>query len=493
MIGGKKVENYQNLIISSLVSNIKKIYDRAGKDKKFPNYISKISDKENMEKILNHSKEIALLIDKYSPGKDKFSNQPLESVFNVFRTNLNNNKTSFTLNCDEFIPKSKSSINKNDYSNIVKELELNIDKVLENKELNNMLSIMEPKLSKVPLKTNGEKIYDISIYDNAILTAALIGCNYYSFIENNQSDKNYILLSADVSGIQSFIYTISSKGALKLLRGRSFYLEIIVENIIDEILEEIGLCRANLLYSGGGHFYMLLPNTARVKDIIKKSKENINGWFLDKYSIDLYLEISYVEVGDEQLCNKDTKNNLVGQMYKDVGNKNSKGKLQRYNINQLEKIMFEGKNEQDEKECLVCHKSFKVDEERGFCENCTNIMELGSNLPKIYNGEKCIVIRQAKWSESLEIPSINGNKKLYLTYEDEKEVNSYKRIYNINKKNKIGKNVINIYAGIYSKQSDLDENLITFEELASKSMGVKKNRCTKSRCRQLRKGIYKWI
>ena len=39
--------------------------------------------------------------------------------------------------------------------------------------------------------------------------------------------------------------------------------------------------------------------------------------------------------------------------------------------NQLEKIMFEGKNEQDEKECLICHKSFKVDEERGFCENCT--------------------------------------------------------------------------------------------------------------------------
>ena len=199
------MENYQNLIISSLLSNIKKVYDRAGKDKKFPNYISKISDKENMENLLNHSKEIALLIDKYSSSKDKFSNQPLESVFNVFRTNLNNNKTSFSLDSDEFIPKPKSSINKNDYSNIVKELELNIDKVLENKELNNVLSIMEHNLSKVPFKTSGEKIYDISIYDNAKLTAALIGCNYYSFIENNQSDKNYILLSADVSGIQNFI------------------------------------------------------------------------------------------------------------------------------------------------------------------------------------------------------------------------------------------------------------------------------------------------
>lgn len=42
----------------------------------------------------------------------------------------------------------------------------------------------------------------------------------------------------DISGIQNFIYSIGDKGALKGLRARSFYLEIMMEHIIDELLEK---------------------------------------------------------------------------------------------------------------------------------------------------------------------------------------------------------------------------------------------------------------
>ena len=59
----------------------------------------------------------------------------------------------------------------------------------------------------------------------------------------------------DISGIQSFIYTIGEKGALKGLRARSFYLEIMMEHIVDELLEKLSLSRANLIYTGGGHCY----------------------------------------------------------------------------------------------------------------------------------------------------------------------------------------------------------------------------------------------
>jgi CRISPR-associated protein Csm1 len=73
------------------------------------------------------------------------------------------------------------------------------------------------------------------------------------------------MFSCDISGIQQFIYTISSEKALKALRSRSFYLEIMMENLIDEILEKIGLSRANLIYSGGGHCYILLPIRTKSK------------------------------------------------------------------------------------------------------------------------------------------------------------------------------------------------------------------------------------
>ena len=84
----------------------------------------------------------------------------------------------------------------------------------------------------------------------------------------------------DISGIQNFIYTIGEKGALKGLRARSFYLEILMENIVDDLLDKLSLSRANLMYSGGGHCYMLLPNTDFVKRTLDEYDKELNEWML---------------------------------------------------------------------------------------------------------------------------------------------------------------------------------------------------------------------
>ena len=70
-----------------------------------------------------------------------------------------------------------------------------------------------------------------------------------------------MLYSLDISGIQKFIYTINIQGALKTLRARSFYLEIFMEHILDELLDKLELSRANIIYTGGGHCYLILANT----------------------------------------------------------------------------------------------------------------------------------------------------------------------------------------------------------------------------------------
>lgn len=69
--------------------------------------------------------------------------------------------------------------------------------------------------------------------------------------EKSYDEEMFLLYSMDISGIQSFIYTIGEKGALKGLRARSFYLEIMMEHIVDELLEKLSLSRANLIYTGG--------------------------------------------------------------------------------------------------------------------------------------------------------------------------------------------------------------------------------------------------
>ncbi len=58
---------------------------------------------------------------------------------------------------------------------------------------------------------------------------------------NRDDDRTLLLVSGDFSGIQDTVYTISSKGALKSLRARSFMLELLTEHIVYEILQLAGI------------------------------------------------------------------------------------------------------------------------------------------------------------------------------------------------------------------------------------------------------------
>ena len=115
--------------------------------------------------------------------------------------------------------------------------------------------------------------------DHAKTTAAIAACISEYVQANNITDlrkalfeqeKNFcqkdafLLYTADFSRIQKFLYTVHTENALRSLRSRSFFLELLMEHYLDELLAGCGVSRANLIYSGGGHCYVLLPNTAAV-------------------------------------------------------------------------------------------------------------------------------------------------------------------------------------------------------------------------------------
>lgn len=102
------------------------------------------------------------------------------------------------------------------------------------------------------------------------------------------------MCSLDVSGIQNFIYTITSRNALRTLRARSFYLEIMMEHMVDLLLDKLELSRANLIYSGGGHCYLLLPNTENTVKTLLKFKQEMNTWFLKYFQTELFIAFGYV-------------------------------------------------------------------------------------------------------------------------------------------------------------------------------------------------------
>ena len=123
-----------------------------------------------------------------------------------------------------------------------------------------------------------KNVPDVSLYDHARTTAALAACLAADgrsgawcckVVDALMDEKNgdaaehsiSLLVGGDISGVQRFIYSIASENAAKSLRARSFYLQLLTDAVAHFVLEQLGLPVTNLLYAGGGSFYLLTPTT----------------------------------------------------------------------------------------------------------------------------------------------------------------------------------------------------------------------------------------
>lgn len=258
--------------------------------------------------------------------------------------------------------------------------------------VNSLLSVLEATLSFVPSSTSRSELVDISLYDHMKLTAAIGNC-ILAFLEERQEEdyktllvmknkefygeKAFLLLNLDISGIQAFIYhQYGTEDVLKNLRARSFYLEIIMENMIDELLSDCGLSRANLIYSGGGHAYMLLPNTAQVKKQLQEFLKTTNSWFMDKFGTELFLAAGYAEGSADDLCNK--PEGSYQELFRKASKNVSAMKNNRYSAKDI--ILLNKKPLQDgTRECKICHRSDLLGDDN-LCEICAGLIALAKEV-----------------------------------------------------------------------------------------------------------------
>jgi CRISPR-associated protein Csm1 len=138
--------------------------------------------------------------------------------------------------------------------------------------LENLLAVLQEFTWSVP-SAYWKSVPDVSLYDHLRTTAAIATClaaddrdeNWCKDLRQNREAEAALLVSADFSGLQDFIYTITSGGAAKSLRARSFYLQLLTEVIALYVLKELGLPTTNLIYAGGGGFELLAPLSAKDK------------------------------------------------------------------------------------------------------------------------------------------------------------------------------------------------------------------------------------
>lgn len=148
---------------------------------------------------------------------------------------------------------------------------------------------------------------DVSLFDHARTTAALAACLAAdgrdsqwcqrvtgSLKSGNATDKVCLLVGGDISGVQTFLYTLTSSGAAKSLRARSFYLQLLTEVVAQYVLDQLGLPITNLLYAGGGNFILIAGVTH--EDELKRIRREVSTHLLAAHDGALHLALGAVPV-----------------------------------------------------------------------------------------------------------------------------------------------------------------------------------------------------
>lgn len=448
---------------------------------------------------------IVYVADNIAAGADRRENQneegysggavfnrriPLYSVFNLLNGNNGNMSHSLKELTDEpNIPVSEGTeFSESDYNNIMNKLMNELRKICPAQEyINSMLLQLENILSFVPSSTCTNEVCDISLFDHSKITAA-VGAAIASYLEGESvtdfknelfdneaafmEKEAFLFFSCDFSGIQKFIYKVGSKNALKSLRSRSFFLELLMEYFADELLNACGMSRANILYTGGGHCYLLLPNTKECRERLTEFEKAVNKWLTEQFGTSLYLGCAWTPVCANALQNKPLGESRYPAIYKRLSREISARKLRRYTPDELRELNSDKST--GERECKICGVSSRLLPKEDICEWCAAFAAISSAI--LRENVFSVVTSDADMGRkhpSVKVPCLFGDEARFIVFVgyDEalrmiKEKKSV-RVYSKNNPHTGCDFSTNLFMGDYVYDKDM-------ETLAEESDGIKR-------------------
>lgn len=224
---------------------------------------------------------------------------------------------------------------------------------------------------------------DVSLFYHLSTTAAFANCIYRFETGGGIGDDYFTLIFGDISGLQDFIYTISSKKALKSLKGRSVCLELLNRAAAYKILNALELPITNLISCSPGSFIVLAPNLEEMEDKLKKSRIEITNWLLEKFGGDIYISIDWI-------CFNKRRAREIVEVIGDAKKKVEDNKRRKFSeiLDEIERD-YEGYKkffilmEPEKKEtCDVCKREYKPEcnetDEEGIkkCKTCSKFEDL---------------------------------------------------------------------------------------------------------------------
>ncbi len=412
-------------------------------------------------------------------GKPK-NIRPLYSIFNKEKAYF---PVTLEFGQELPVPTEVDTLTKRDYEKVIEGLKRDLKKT--ELRVDRLLPVLEKHLTFVSSVTAKGNV--ISLYDHLRMTAAIAlamlnaGCTAEDVKKGKcRKEKRFLLIEGDFSGIQDFIYGITGKGTLKYLRARSAYLELLAWDIVLEILNRLGLTRANVIFNAGGHFLILGQNTEGAKKELESIRKHVVEWLYSEFDGKLYLVLDWEAVTGEELGRDKEGHPLLPIARKRLWDKLNLRKLRRFG--EVENLFKEPEAGGRLEECAVCgkevpenlHEPFKLseDQEVKACKICKELFRLGEKLPKL---KGFVLDRKAHEEEGI----TKGPFRYFIPYEKDPipmgEVLLLKNILNVPENLPEEIEFVPYLVADYYKPSKENKYVIAdFEELAKEATGTKR-------------------
>lgn len=234
---------------------------------------------------------------------------------------------------------------------------------------------------------------------------------------------------------------------------------------MDCLLDRLGLARTNLMYSGGGHCYIIIPNTRKAINTVDEFNREVNSWFLKNFQTELYVGHGYCACSSDSLKNK--PDGSYAKIFNSISNMINENKIKRYNASQIIELN-NAKHKDYTRECKVCRHIGKVDDD-GMCPVCSALKYLSTKI--LDEKYAFFTVVNKPEPNALILPLgyyLIAEKEEIVRKRQLKDDAALTRIYCKNKMY-TGKNVATkIWVGNYNSECN------TFEEMAKAALGVER-------------------
>lgn len=131
-----------------------------------------------------------------------------------------------------------------------------------------------------------------------------------------EKDYEKLFVGGDLSGIQKFLYNISSRKAAVSLKGRSCYLRQYMEEVCEEMIQAVkkaGAVSVSKIYCSGGKFYLLTDHSPKIVTVIDAVAKKAKQALWKEHLGQLGLNVGYVPFTENADDGSVECNGLSGQ------------------------------------------------------------------------------------------------------------------------------------------------------------------------------------